>query len=208
MKKSIPSKNIAQLKGKTVPNPPKAVKAPSLGSGSLPVEDEEEKKTQISQKSKISKKPDPARLRLSNKVQTVQAFGAPAINEPISKVEEPFEVRTYENVETTEGGDPVNVQLKIALKPVTLTPTRSQEIPCLVEISSPESLTTKRSGIDIICVIDVSVSMLGAKLKLVKNTLLFMIKRLDITDRVSILTFSNDAKQRSGLICMNGAGKE
>ena len=208
MKKSIPSKNIAQVKAKPIPKATKAAKAPSSGSLSPQVE-EEEKKTQINQKSKPSKNLSSSKPVPMNRMQKpTKKVDSPINNEPLSSAEEPFQVKANEDVATTEGSDPINVQLKIALKPVSLTPTRSQEIPCLVEISSPESLTTKRSGIDIVCVIDVSGSMSGDKLELVKKTLLFMIKRLDITDRVSILTFSDDAKLKSGLICMNDSGKE
>ena len=121
--------------------------------------------------------------------------------------DEPFEVKTIAPSQVLDNSDPVQVSLKIALKPVSLSSTRSQEIPCLVEILSPENNSTERSGIDIICVIDVSGSMCGPKLELVKKTLLFMIKRLDVTDRVCLITFSDDAKQLSGLVCMNEVGK-
>ena len=209
----------------------------NIKSEKKPVEEEKVVEEEVKIKSKkqvskaavpskvVSKKPAPSKMNIASPpalpkpAPTQNAFynvypsvlNPAALNRiPIVKTsieDEPFEVKAITPGQEVDSSDPVQVSLKIALKPVSLSSTRSQEIPCLVEILSPENNSTERSGIDIICVIDVSGSMNGEKLELVKKTLLFMIKRLDVTDRVCLITFSDDAKQLSGLICMNEVGK-
>jgi Mg-chelatase subunit ChlD len=48
-----------------------------------------------------------------------------------------------------------------------------------------------RPGIDLICVIDVSYSMNGKKLALVKETLLYLLELLNESDRLSLVSFSD-----------------
>ncbi|KAF0921370.1 hypothetical protein E2562_006942 [Oryza meyeriana var. granulata] len=50
-----------------------------------------------------------------------------------------------------------------------------------------------RAGLDLIAVLDVSTSMAGDKLDKMKIALLFVIRKLADIDRLSIVTFSNDA---------------
>lgn len=68
----------------------------------------------------------------------------------------------------------------------------------LVKISSPTTLATSsnenRLGIDIVVVVDVSGSMAGEKIMLVKDSLKYLIsQQLLPQDRVSIVTFSSDS---------------
>jgi uncharacterized protein YegL len=222
MKKSLPIKKesqIPQKKSKKIESPELEVAKENSGSSEEEVKLPAPKKVSKPQKvqknipnpqkvlSKPTAKPIQAKLTNVRQMMNHSPINEPVQEEPLPLNEEEFEVKQVETV-TTAGPADINVNFKIAVKPVALSPLRAQEIPCLVEISSPEQQSAARSGIDIICVIDVSGSMQGQKLELVKKTLLFMIKRLSVTDRVSLITFSDDAKRKSGLVTMNETGKE
>lgn len=57
-----------------------------------------------------------------------------------------------------------------------------------------------RPGIDLICVIDVSGSMHGSKIELVKKSLSYIIELLGETDRISLITFENFATRLTPLL--------
>jgi Mg-chelatase subunit ChlD len=56
-----------------------------------------------------------------------------------------------------------------------------------------------RTSVDLICVIDVSGSMDGEKIELVKETMRFLIETLTPSDRLSILTFNSSGNRICGL---------
>lgn len=70
-----------------------------------------------------------------------------------------------------------------------------QEIPCILSLKGSsldkDQLYATRPGLDLVCVVDVSGSMSGVKLDLVKKTLEFMLTLLKSEDRVSIIVFSD-----------------
>ena len=122
--------------------------------------------------------------------------------------EQPLIIKPIAAEKTTTGNSPsMTVSIKPAMNHLVLSSSLSQEIPCSIELRGSEEDSCPRSGIDVICVIDVSGSMSGEKLELVKKTLLFMVSRLDVIDRVSLITFSDDAKVKSNLICADRDGK-
>lgn len=53
----------------------------------------------------------------------------------------------------------------------------------------------ERTSVDLICVIDVSGSMSGQKLDLVKETMKYLIETLTPSDRLSIITFQSQASR-------------
>lgn len=59
-----------------------------------------------------------------------------------------------------------------------------------------------KSNVDLICVIDVSGSMNGEKIQLVKDTMKFLIETLTASDRLSIITFSDFGNRINGLKCV------
>ena len=65
-----------------------------------------------------------------------------------------------------------------------------------------------RQGVDIVLVIDISGSMKGEKIKLVTDTLKFVIDELEEKDRISILTFNSKVKKICGLKSMNEENKK
>lgn len=62
----------------------------------------------------------------------------------------------------------------------------------MIKLKADEFEFKNRQGIDLIVVIDVSGSMRGTKIELVKDTLYFLIKQLKDYDRLSFITFNDD----------------
>jgi uncharacterized protein YegL len=52
-----------------------------------------------------------------------------------------------------------------------------------------------RSSVDLICVLDVSGSMSGQKIQLLKETMKFLVETLTPSDRLCIITFNNQARR-------------
>lgn len=50
-----------------------------------------------------------------------------------------------------------------------------------------------RTNVDLICVLDISSSMGGEKIDLVKKTMKYVLEALSPSDRLCIITFSNTA---------------
>ncbi|TVU34790.1 hypothetical protein EJB05_16642, partial [Eragrostis curvula] len=64
-----------------------------------------------------------------------------------------------------------------------------------------------RAPLDIVTVLDVSGSMSGHKLQLLKQAMGFVIDNLSSADRLSVVTFSTNARRITGLTRMSDAGK-
>ena len=67
--------------------------------------------------------------------------------------------------------------------------------PFVINILAPESKDQeeKRISADLICIIDVSGSMNGTKINLVKRSLKILVDMMDPKDRISLILFSNSA---------------
>lgn len=74
-----------------------------------------------------------------------------------------------------------------------------QEIPVLVRIKTKSQEVQNREGIDLVIVVDVSGSMQGEKIDLVKETLLFVVDQLQEYDRLSLITFNDRIQYQSML---------
>ena len=68
--------------------------------------------------------------------------------------------------------------------------------------------TSARTPVDLVLVIDVSGSMSGEKLDLVKKTLEFLLTQLGPSDRVSLVTFNGSGSRLIKLTCCDEAGKK
>ncbi|EER91509.1 hypothetical protein BDA96_01G241400 [Sorghum bicolor] len=81
----------------------------------------------------------------------------------------------------------------------------------LVHVRAPEaaaaSADAARAPLDLVTVLDVSGSMQGSKLALLKQAMGFVIDNLGPADRLSIVSFSNDASREIRLTRMSGDGK-
>ncbi len=59
-----------------------------------------------------------------------------------------------------------------------------------------------RTSVDLICVIDVSGSMMGEKIELVRSTMKYLLEALPPADRLSIITFESWGERVCGLKCV------
>ncbi len=85
----------------------------------------------------------------------------------------------------------------------------SQKIPLMMTVLAEEvELDEERPGLDLIVMIDVSGSMQGQKIELVKKTLLFILDQLCDIDRLGLTKFSNNAQIIKGLTPMTKHNKE
>ncbi|KAL7148511.1 hypothetical protein ABFS83_06G183100 [Erythranthe nasuta] len=72
---------------------------------------------------------------------------------------------------------------------------------------SPEARSSQRAPIDLVTVLDVSGSMYGKKLSLLKRAVHFVIDNLGPSDRLSIVSFSNQARRIFRLTRMTETGR-
>ena len=82
------------------------------------------------------------------------------------------------------------------------------KLPLLVTIETEDiDNDDTRQGIDLVLVIDVSSSMSGEKIKLVRETLVFVLDELETRDRVCMIKFDDSATQISGFKSMTDENK-
>jgi len=81
-----------------------------------------------------------------------------------------------------------------------------ETLSAIATIKAP-TVTGRFGSADVVAVIDVSGSMAGSKLVLVKDTLVFLIQQLEPTDRFALVTFNDSATVKMGLQCMTPQGK-
>ncbi|KAE9585764.1 hypothetical protein Lal_00009950 [Lupinus albus] len=78
----------------------------------------------------------------------------------------------------------------------------------ITESSSPTSVQNSRAPIDLVTVLDVSGSMAGTKLALLKRAMSFVIQNLSSSDRLSVVAFSSTARRIFPLQRMTGTGRQ
>jgi uncharacterized protein YegL len=85
-----------------------------------------------------------------------------------------------------------------------------QDIFGLVSVEAPKKSGVEelpRQPMDVVCVLDVSGSMTGSKLRLVQDAMRFVINQADPEDRVSIVMFNHRGERALRLRKMNTEGK-
>ena len=83
-----------------------------------------------------------------------------------------------------------------------------QIIPLKIQIKYPEINVEKiRTALDLILIIDISGSMTGEKIKLVKKTLIFIIDQLSSIDRLGLVTFNQSVNVLSKMKFMTNQNK-
>lgn len=122
----------------------------------------------------------------------------------LEKDDEPLVTHSIKS--TTTSSEDLEISLKFCRNYLAPS-TNYQEWPCTLTFQAPENAENQRSGVDIICIIDVSGSMRGDKMALVQKTLQFMLTQVTELDRVSIVAFNNTARKLFPLIVMNERGK-
>ncbi|XP_066385083.1 E3 ubiquitin-protein ligase WAV3-like [Miscanthus floridulus] len=89
--------------------------------------------------------------------------------------------------------------------PALARATSRNRFTVLVHAKAPSNVA--RAPLDLVAVLDVSGSMKDEKLALVKQAMCFIIDQLGPADRLSVVTFSNDASCLTRLAGMSDAGK-
>jgi len=71
----------------------------------------------------------------------------------------------------------------------------NENTPFVINISSPQpEIDDKKCNADLICVIDISGSMMGEKIELVKESLKILIGMMDKNDRLALILFDNNSQ--------------
>ena len=97
--------------------------------------------------------------------------------------DEPFEKLVKEE------GKEEKIDVSVVAQRPQIKLGKATHLPAMVKVKTTGGART--SSTDIICVIDVSGSMSGEKMELVKKTMMMLIESLSPSDRLSILTFEN-----------------
>ena len=70
----------------------------------------------------------------------------------------------------------------------------NENTPFIINITSPQpKIEDKRCNADLICVIDISGSMTGEKIELVKKSLAILVDMMDNNDRLALILFNNES---------------
>lgn len=112
-----------------------------------------------------------------------------------------------------EGGADAVVNLEIQTAPEYEAVPAGESRPeffANVTISSADASAdvSTRGGLDIVCVMDVSGSMMGEKISLVKDAMKFVVQELTDNDRLALVTFDHQAEAILGLTRMGNGGKD
>merc|ERR1712241_882304 len=78
----------------------------------------------------------------------------------------------------------------------------------MASIKAPYFREVDRAPIDLVAVVDESASMSGESIKLVRETIKFIIKNLESGDRFGIIGYSSGSREVLPLTKMDGAGKK
>ena len=85
----------------------------------------------------------------------------------------------------------------------------NKNTPFIVNINTPKLKTaTKMCNADLICVIDISGSMAGTKLDMVKKSIIILIKLMDENDRLALVLFESKAQVLCNLEYMTETKKQ
>nr|GEV62993.1 hypothetical protein [Tanacetum cinerariifolium] len=81
----------------------------------------------------------------------------------------------------------------------------------LINLKAPVtkgSLNYSRTPIDLVTILDISGSMMGTKISLLKQAMGFVVQNLGPLDRLSVISFSSSARRLFPLRCMTENGKQ
>ncbi|XP_074300390.1 E3 ubiquitin-protein ligase WAV3-like [Silene latifolia] len=109
-------------------------------------------------------------------------------------------------------GSPMPMTVKAVPEyPALSKSDQSDSFAVLASIKAPSlssvDMANSRAPLDLVAVLDVSGSMGGQKIILLKQAVNFVIKNLGPTDRLSIITFSSNSKRLTPLTRMTQAGQ-
>ncbi|CAG9334593.1 unnamed protein product [Blepharisma stoltei] len=147
--------------------------------------------------------------------------GPPSAYNPLLPLKRSREVVNFDDDEELETSQTPSEEVKAEEAPLIASlnflfnyielKNAAQEVPCTLSLQgmdiSLDEIQKNRQGIDLVCVIDISGSMVGEKIQLVKETLEFLLTVLDRRDRMSLCVFNNSGKRLTKLVTLNDKGK-
>ncbi|KAF5194990.1 E3 ubiquitin-protein ligase wav3 [Thalictrum thalictroides] len=118
----------------------------------------------------------------------------------------PMDIKLYPEVSAVRQSlSQNNFSVLIHLKaPVISSQCNSDRSQC----NLPQILQTSRAPVDLVTVLDVSGSMAGTKLALLKRAMGFVIQNLGPSDRLSVIAFSSSARRCFPLCRMTDSGRQ
>ncbi|KAK7324928.1 hypothetical protein VNO77_28880 [Canavalia gladiata] len=130
------------------------------------------------------------------------------MNEDYHNIINAMEIKTYPEISAvSKSASHDNFAVLIHLK-APPRPERKQTVDRNNTESSSPSAQASRAPVDLVTVLDVSGSMSGTKLALLKRAMSFVIENLSSLDRLSVVAFSSTARRVFPLRRMTDAGKE
>lgn len=122
--------------------------------------------------------------------------------------DEPVELKPFAKM-SESAEDLVSITMKSAYSKIQAN--KPIEMPCILSVhggnADIEQIEKNRQGLDLVFVVDISGSMSGEKLELVKTTMEFVVTIMKEFDRVCIIPFSDNAYILCPLTVMNESGK-
>ncbi|CAK64169.1 unnamed protein product (macronuclear) [Paramecium tetraurelia] len=106
----------------------------------------------------------------------------------------------------------LSFEVKALYKKGKLPQTRPQYLPGIVSLKAQDQnifqkQESQRVGVDLICLIDISGSMIGVKIEMVKASLIVLLQFLGDNDRLQLITFDNDAHRLTPLKTVTNQNK-
>ncbi len=133
---------------------------------------------------------------------TIQLKDDPLLTTPTKT---PSETKDNKRLKTIK--DKVHLSMRLKNKQIKIE-GKIQKIPLLVTLTADENENVEKTAIDLVCVLDISGSMMGTKIELLKSTFPVLLDLLTEADRLSIVIFNNSAKKITPLLRMDNKGKE
>lgn len=127
------------------------------------------------------------------------------VNEVDCGIKNTMEIRIYPEVSAvskSKSHDNFNVLIHLKAPPHS----KNQQNTDRNNVES--SVDNSRAPIDLVTVLDISGSMAGSKIALLKRAMSFVIQNLSFSDRLSIIAFSSTARRIFPLRRMNAAGRQ
>lgn len=137
----------------------------------------------------------------------------PAFEPSVFNDDEPLDLQTSinsnnNNNDTSDGSSFERVLLKTYTEvPAVPRSNAANDFTVLINLKAPVS-SSSRAAVDLVTILDISGSMAGTKLALLKRAMGFVIQNLGPADRLSVISFSSAARRLFPLRKMSDAGKQ
>ncbi|CAK64168.1 unnamed protein product (macronuclear) [Paramecium tetraurelia] len=125
---------------------------------------------------------------------------------------EPKKEDAKQNTNKYDLNEKLYFEVRSLYKMGKLLNSRTQYLPGIVSIKALDQAVTQnqknqRVGVDLICLIDISGSMIGVKIEMVKASLIVLLQFLGDNDRLQLITFDNDAHRLTPLKTVTNQNK-